>query len=214
MSCLFCFSTDKPSEEEMKGKYGKQYAEYLNNTATYDITMCEAPCQEPCCWMGTMLCFCPAQIKVRHDALNHVDPGSGWSNYLCCQGMFGGCLCFQPGKMGEKSCPVPCMCLESCCCPGLSVSATSAVIRQRYSLGLDDDDVRLIRCNNCLQLLACFASCLNICIDCEGDDQCVMILDTIADIVFCCTSACMTAQVYHEIKLREQSAPQKATMER
>jgi len=162
-----------------------------------------------------MLCFCCAQISMRKKALNHVDPGSDWSNYSCCQGYYGGCCCFKPGEMGEKSCPVPCMCLESCMCPGLAVSATSSVIREKYQLGLDDDDVRLIRCNNCLQMAACLASCLNICIDFEGDDACVAILDLIADVVFCVTSGCMTAQVYHEINLRDkQEAPFAQAMER
>jgi len=117
--------------------------------------------------------------------------------------------------MGEDTCPCPCMCLEVCCCPGLAVSATSSVIREKYQLGLDDDDVRLIRLNNCLQLLACLASCLNICIDFEGDDCCVAVLDCIADVVFCVTSGCMTAQVYHEIELREKGgAPSAQAMDR
>jgi len=205
--CLFCFSTEKPSADDMKGKYGAQYAPYLDYQDTYDITMCQAPCAEPGCWFVSMLCFCCAQISMRKRALNHVNPGSGWDDYACCQGYYGGCCCFQPGQMGEKACPLPCMFLETCCCPGLAVSATSSVIRERYQLGLDDDDIRLIRFNNCLQLLACVASCLNICIDCEGDDACVAILDCIADVVFCMTSGCMTAQVYHEINLREKQSP-------
>ena len=44
------------------------------------------------------------------------------------------------------------------------------MVMQQHGLGLDQDDVRLIRCNNCLQFLACMASCLNICIDFDGDD--------------------------------------------
>ena len=27
--CLFCFSTEKPAADDMKGKYGAQYAPYL-----------------------------------------------------------------------------------------------------------------------------------------------------------------------------------------
>ena len=207
MSCLCCFSTDKPDKEDMKGKYGEQYGKYLDYRETYDITMCQAPCKEPCCWMSSMLCFCCAQVTMRKKALNHVYPDSGWDKYICCQGYFGGLCCLQPGKMGEQSCPAPCMCLESCCCPGLAVSATSALIRDKYQLGLDDDDIRLIRLNNCLQMLACVAKLLNICIDFEGDDACVAILDCIAETVFCCTSGCMTAQVYHEIELRENPKP-------
>jgi hypothetical protein len=96
----------------------------------------------------------------------------------------------------------------------MAVSASQGMIMQRYNLGLDEDDVRLIRCNNCLQICACFASCLNICIDCEGDDACVAIINLVADIVFCCVSGCMTARVYHEITEREKEAPKRNAMER
>jgi len=106
------------------------------------------------------------------------------------------------------------MFLEGCCCPGMAVSASQGLVMQQYGLGLDEDDVRLIRCNNCLQWLACVASCLNICIDFDGDDAIVGILNAIADIVFCCVSGCMTARTYHEIKEREKEAPEKYRMER
>lgn len=106
------------------------------------------------------------------------------------------------------------MCLEGTLCPGMAVSATQGMIMQQYNLGLDEDDVRIIRCNNCLQWLACIASILNICIDCEGDDECVSIINAVADIVFCCVSGCMTARTYHEIKEREASAPEKYRMQR
>jgi hypothetical protein len=161
-----------------------------------------------------MLLWPCAQYKLRYMSLNHVEPGSGWSNYQCCQGMFGGCCCIQPGNMGESSCPQCCMCLEGCLLPGMAVSASQGVIMQRYGLGLDSDDVKLIRCNNCLQLLACVASCLNICIDFDGDDAIVGLINLVADITFCCVSGCMTARVYHEIKEREKEAPQGQKMER
>jgi hypothetical protein len=97
------------------------------------------------------------------------------------------------------------MCLEAFCCPGLAVSASGNVIRQRYSLGLDEDDVRLIRCSNCMQICSCIFSLVACFTPCEGDDMAARIFDLVADIVFCCVSGCMTAQVYHEISLREKS---------
>lgn len=213
--CLFCFSSERLNQDEMKGKYGEQFQGYANNTNTYDITMCQAPCKEPCCMCKTMTCYCCAQVHMRHKALNHVQPESGWDNYKCCQGYFGGCLCIQPGSLGESTCPVPCMCLESCLFPGMAVSATSQIIRERYSLGLDEDDIRLIRCNNCLQCLAICASCLNICIDFEGDDLVVGIINLVADVTFCCVSGCMTAQVNREIEIREgMASPKKEAMQR
>ena len=85
---------------------------------------------------------------------------------------------------------------------------------QQYQLGLDEDDVRLIGCNNCLQCLAIFASSLNICIDFDGDDAVVGIINLAADVTFCCVSGCMTARVYHEIKVREKDAPEAFHMQR
>jgi hypothetical protein len=165
--------------------------------------------------LGSMACLCPAQVHMRHKALNHVNPGSGWTNYKCCQGYFGGCCCFQPGNMGEKSCPIPCMCLEAFLCPGAATSATSTVIREAYSLGLDQDDVRLIRCSNCLMIFSVCLSCVARCTECEGDDALAHIVNIVSDVVFCCVSGCMTAQVNREIRLREKSnSPQRERMDR
>ncbi|KAL9191530.1 hypothetical protein ACHAXT_001236 [Thalassiosira profunda] len=214
MACLFCFSGDKLGADERKGKYGDLWGQYADNDRQFKVKLCGAPCAEPCCWMGSMVCWPCGQYKLRHMALNHVNPGSGWSDYKCCQGMFGGCCCIRPGQMGESSCPQCCMCLEGCLLPGMAVSASQGVIMRQYQLGLDSDDVRLIRCNNCLQILACVASCLNICIDFDGDDAIVGLINLIADITFCCVSGCMTARVYHEIKEREKEAPEAFHMER
>jgi hypothetical protein len=212
--CLFCFSKDRLSNDELKGKYGGAYAQYANNNATYDITMTQAPCSEPLCWCTGMACFCPAQVYMRHKVLNHVNPGSGWSDYKCCQGIFGGCLCIQPGQMCEQTCPIPCMCLESCLCPGPAVSASSHVLRERYSLGLDDDDVRLIRCSNCLFYFSVCLNCISMCTECEADDALANIVDMVSDIVFCCVGGCMTAQMHHEMKLRDTTSPMRQLMNR
>ncbi|EJK75337.1 hypothetical protein THAOC_02935 [Thalassiosira oceanica] len=214
MSCLFCFSGDKLSPEERKGKYGDVWGQYADNDEAFKVKLCGAPCAEPCCWIGSMVCWPCGQYKLRYMVLNHQEPGSGWKNYTCCQGLFGGCCCIQPGNLGEESCPQLCMCLEGCCCAGMAVSASQGVIMNQYNLGLDSDDVRLIRCNNCLQFLAIFASCLNICIDFDGDDAIVSLLNLIADVTFCCVSGCMTARTYHEVKIREKEAPENFRMQR
>jgi hypothetical protein len=151
---------------------------------------------------------------MRHKVLNHVEPGSGWSNYICCQGMFGGCCCIQPGNLCESTCPVPCMCLEACLCPGPAVSATSNVIRERYSLGLDEDDVRLIRCSNCLFYFSVLLSCVAMCTDCEADDMLANIVNCVADVVFLSVGGCMTAQVHREMKIRNLSSPSRELMNR
>lgn len=208
-------------QSEIGIQSGSNYGKYNQNETTFDISMCQAPLKECPSWVGSMLFFPCAQYSLRYKALNHIERGSGWDNYICCQGYMGGVCCINPGSMGEKSCPQMCMCLEACCCPGLAVSATSMLVRDRYSLGLDDDDVRLIRFNNCLQCFVAVANCA-VCIFSlvSGDDSCrdneaMDALNCFADTVFCCISSCMSAQVHHEIKVREgQTAPVKQIMER
>jgi len=213
--CLFCFSGEKLSQDEMGGKYGEAYAKYADYEAKYEITMCQAPGKETGCWCVSMLCLPCSAMKMRHRALNHIEPGSGWANYKCCQGYYGGCCCLQPGSLGEESCPVPCLCLESFCFPGLSSSVNSMLVRDHYSLGLDEDDARLIRCSNCLQVFACVLNCIGICLDWDGEEMCKAVVNCVADVTFCCVAGCMTAQTYHEIKVREQAmAPVSEAMER
>ena len=124
----------------------------------------------------------------------------------------------QKGKCGEKACPVPCLCLEVCCCAGPAVSATSMVMRRQYHLGLDKDDVRLIRCNNCIFMVSCLLSCLTICIQSDTLDCAAHCANITSDIVFCCTSGCMLAQAYNECKFRDPNnstiAPSANEMER
>ena len=201
--CLLCFSKERLTQDEVKGKYGNAFGPYAGNSNNYDISLCQAPCREPLCCCASTLCICPAQMYMRHKVLNHVNPGSGWSDYKCCQGYFGGCCCLQPGKMGESTCPVPCMCLEACICIGPAVSATSNVVRENYQLGLDEDDVRLIRCSNCLFYFSVILSCVASCTDCEGDDALASVVNCISDVVFLSVAGCMTAQVNHEMALND-----------
>jgi hypothetical protein len=79
-------------------------------------------------------------------------------------------------------------------------------------LGLDKDDVRLIRCTNCFQI-ACLVTIVAMCHPCDGDfAQCMSIF---ADAVFCGVSGCMTAQCHHELKKRDAMAsPDAQRMER
>lgn len=66
------------------------------------------------------------------------------------------CLCFRAGSCGEHQCPDFCLCAEACCCNALAMSATRMYVMEKYDLGSDPCDFRLIRINNCIQLFACF----------------------------------------------------------
>lgn len=66
-------------------------------------------------------------------------------------------------------------------------------VMDQYELQSDPCDNRLIRCNNCLQILACFCDILAI-ID-ESFRGLAFFFDHLADLVYHTVSGCMTAQV-------------------
>ena len=114
------------------------------------------------------------------------------SRYVCCQGYIN-CCCFKAGSLGESSCPDLCLCLEAFLCNGCAVSASRLYVMDKYQLSSDPCDYRIIRFNNCIQLLACICDILAIFF--EDLRQIACILDRIADLVYHTVSGCMTAQV-------------------
>ena len=73
----------------------------------------------------------------------------------------------------------------------------------KYDLQSDPCDRRIIRFNNCIQMLACICH-LAAMFDPSFRDL-ANILDLIADIVFYTTAGCMHAQVHYELTEREKS---------
>ena len=138
-------------------KRGASYARYATNRDKYQITMGDACCKAPCCCLlgGCPFSFLCTQLHMRHKVLNHIAPGSNWDHYVCCQGYTGSCCCFHPGACCETDFPRTCMCVEACCCAGLAVSSTRFVVMDHYKLMADECDNKLIRFNNCLQILSC-----------------------------------------------------------
>lgn len=215
MNC--CFSDAPVTQNEIeKSDQNAEFAKFLDNTNTFQIKMADAPFEECCYWLyGTLpfTCLC-AQMQTRYEVLNHVHPGSKWNEYYCCQGMFGDCLCFRPGKMGEENCPACCLCLEVACCPGAAVSATRFVMMKQYHLALDPCDNRIIRCNNALQGCLVILSVINAC---GGGNSRTKDLENllrcIANVVYLTTQGCMLAQVHRELKVRGATEPEYQRME-
>lgn len=118
------------------------------------------------------------------------------TKYTCCQGYFS-CCCFKAGSCSEDKCPELCLCVESCCCNNLAVSASRIYVMEKYDLSSDPCDYRLIRITNCLQVLACICDILALFID--SLKEIARILDCIADIMFHCVSGCMTVQTSFEM---------------
>jgi hypothetical protein len=72
----------------------------------------------------------------------------------------------------------------------------------KYQLSSDPCDYRLIRINNCLQLLACFCDILAL-ID-ENLRSIANIIDRIADLMYQIISGCMTAQTAYEVDYQNE----------
>jgi hypothetical protein len=70
-------------------------------------------------------------------------------------------------------------------------------IMDAYQLSSDPCDYRLIRINNWLQVLAFICEILALFI--REMRQCVFLLRRTAELVYCCVSGCMTAQVFHDL---------------
>mmetsp|Transcript_13848 Transcript_13848/g.21250 ORF Transcript_13848/g.21250 Transcript_13848/m.21250 type:complete len:223 (-) Transcript_13848:1207-1875(-) len=207
MACCFkSGGNDEPITEEMIGKSpnNEKLLKYLYNPEKFDIDMLEAPCEEPCCCLLSgcpFTCLC-AQMKIRYDTLNHIYPGSHWTKYKCCQGYFAPFCCYQPGNCGEQSCPACCLCLEVWCCAGPAASVTRAMMMDKYRLGLDQGDRRLIQFNNCLQGLLVLTKCINLFAGNDRTRDCERALQCIANVYYFTIQGCMLAQVHREIKKR------------
>ena len=70
-----------------------------------------------------------------------------------------------------------------------------------YTLRPDECDNKLIRFNNCIQVLSCICNILGMFN--REIERLAQIIDLIADIVFFSMAGCMTAQVDYEINYRE-----------
>mgnify|MGYP003386238826 CR=1 FL=1 len=156
-----------------------------------------APCVDcpySCFWFcGQFLPFTMgcAQYSLRKKVLE-----DDMSKYSCFQGYYTICCCIKAGTCNEDSCPDFCAFMEGCFCNCVAISASRVYVMEKYNVSSDACDYRLIRINNCLQLISCFCDILAI-ID-GSFRQIARIIDHIADCFYHTISGCMTAQVRFE----------------
>eukprot|EP00341_Mesodinium_pulex_P001964 CAMPEP_0116939448 /NCGR_PEP_ID=MMETSP0467-20121206/32741_1 /TAXON_ID=283647 /ORGANISM="Mesodinium pulex, Strain SPMC105" /LENGTH=98 /DNA_ID=CAMNT_0004621727 /DNA_START=346 /DNA_END=642 /DNA_ORIENTATION=- len=81
------------------------------------------------------------------------------------------------------------------------MSTTRLYMMDKHNLGNDECDNRLIRLNNCLQMLACICSILAIFFDPLRD--CAQILRWIADCFFYSMMGCMSSQIIYEVEYQK-----------
>jgi len=122
--------------------------------------------------------------------------GGSLEEYTCCQGYIWP-MSSRAGQCGEKSSPECCLCLEACFCAGCSMSATRFLVMDAKNIKSDPCDNRIIRFNNWLQLISCVCQILAL-FD-ETFRDAADIIRLIAELVFCITMGCMTAQLYYEM---------------
>lgn len=82
------------------------------------------------------------------------------------------------------------------------MSANRQYVMEEYNLESDPCDYRLIRINNCIQMLSCCCSILAM-ID-NSFNALAEIVNRIADLVYHTVSGCMTAQVAVEINYQDK----------
>ena len=135
MCCLLCFD-GSPIEGDLKasrqnvfqislteGLYKKQVFNdwiYFTFLTSYQPVCCITYLCAPCCTYYT-----------RYRVLD-----GDMSKYSCCQGYLN-VACFRSGTLGESSCPECCLCLESFCCLGPSMSSSRLFIMDQYDLRPD-----------------------------------------------------------------------------
>eukprot|EP01031_Cornospumella_fuschlensis_P031791 gene31791-38430_t len=196
---MCCIISGEPVEDS-RGKI-KTYS----GPNKFQASMMEAPCADgctTCCWfLGQCI---PVTCACTQYALRRKVLGGDMTKYSCFQGYFNIC-CLQAGTCGEQSCPDFCLCVESCCCNFAAVSASRMYVMEKYDLTSDPCDYRLIRINNCLQILACVCDILAIFI--ADLRNLANIIDMIANIFYHCVSGCMTAQVAHEVNYQTANGP-------
>jgi hypothetical protein len=181
--CMLC----DLSEEE------KKKTPRYDNPNAFKTNLCSAPINNPCCCVLSFFFLPCAVYKVRVDALK-----GDMSRYVCCQGYIGKCCCFNPGHMGEQNCPAFCLCIESFCCTGLSVSSTRNLVMDERAIQPDPCDFRLICFSNVLQVMSCV--CNVIAIFFRPARELAQLIRLISHLVFLSVASCMVAQVDLELR--------------
>eukprot|EP00054_Salpingoeca_dolichothecata_P008545 m.48501 g.48501 ORF g.48501 m.48501 type:complete len:185 (+) comp17800_c0_seq1:24-578(+) len=177
--CIFC--SGDPVDDDPRAGFQKEW----------ETGMLKACCNHP---LGCLIALCCPPCfacYLRYKALQ-----GDMDKYKCCQGYICG-KCMKCTDGCAHACPWPCLCLEAFCCESCAISATRLFIQDERQIKTDPCDNRIIRCNNCLQILSCICNILAIIF--SELQTLAAIIDLIADIVYCIVQACMQAQTHKEL---------------
>jgi hypothetical protein len=201
---MCCIIDGSPIDDE-KGRYNIRQTGQMFQVSMMDALMCKsgpAHCIPWFCGQCLPPCMGITQYCLRRKVLD-----GDMKLYSCCQGYYN-CCCFKSGQCCEDTCPDLCLCIEGCCCNSCAISASRAYTMEKYDLQSDACDYRLIRINNCLQILSCICQIAAL-ID-ESFRELAQIINCIADIFYHTMTGCMTVQVAKEIDY-QRSIPEPVT---
>lgn len=165
------------------------------NQRQWETDMYHAPCNS--CGKCFYSCVCPwcHAWELRSRALQ-----DDWTRYQCCQGYICPQCCATPDCNDKvQQCPQFCFFLEMICCLSFAISATRIHVQVERQITTDECDNRIIRFNNCIQILSCI--CQIAAIFNRAFEDLAHILKIFAEIVWCSTQACMQAQTAMELDL-------------
>ena len=168
-----CFD-DAPIEGDPRAGYTKKWEIGMMDapvgagclaSGAHAIVLTHAPssvvihrqCKNPLGFCYSFICCPCAQWQLREKALE-----GDWQRYRCCQGYYD-CMCWKAGSVGDTGNQC-CACIELCCpwCLSCAVSSTRALVMDTRNIMPDPCDNRIIRFNNCMQLIACICHILAI----------------------------------------------------
>ncbi|KAJ8900515.1 hypothetical protein K2173_025292 [Erythroxylum novogranatense] len=144
-----------------------------------------------CCF--SMFCGPCSSYLLRKRALYN-----DMSRYVCCAGY---CPC--SGSCGEKNCPEFCLCTEVFCCFSNSVASTRFLLQDEFNIQTTKCDNCIIGFMFCLQQLACICSIVACITGIDDLEELAMLLNRLADMVFCTVCACIQTQHKLEMDKRD-----------
>lgn len=178
--CLLCFDSSPHRDNPREGRIGIFQVPMLSTLWRGQPVCCLTYCFPPCmaAWV---------RLKVI---------GGNIDEYVCCQGYFDRVPCVKSGKCGERTCPHLCLCLESTCCLGPSLSASRLLVMDRFDIRPDPCDNQLIRLSNCVNALSCVCDVASIFV--RDLRHAAHLLHSVSDFIFYTTVGMMAAQTMAE----------------
>ena len=149
-------------------------------TNSWSTDLMGAPCRNPGFCLYAACCnVCVAYSQRKEIMFNDL------TNYTCCNG--GMCI---SGRLGERSCPEFCLCVEAFCCFPSAVATNRFMIQDEMRVENTQCDNFIIGFMLCLNQLACVFRIAAMISGNDEIEQIADILDCMSDLTYCTVCAC------------------------